>query len=93
MRTIQEIPLTQSFRSTKAILGTVDKFFSDTDVINISNFSNNTHKCFRTDAPGAVEIHKLISKQTDEVTVTEYEDLPEPPPEEQEPTTVDDEIF
>jgi len=72
MRTIQEIPLTQSFRSTKAILGTVDKFFSDTDVINISNFSNNTHKCFRTDAPGAVEIHKLISKQTDEVTVTEY---------------------
>jgi replicative DNA helicase len=35
----------------------------------------------------------IIKASGDKVTVTEYEDLPEPPPEEQEPTTVDDEIF
>lgn len=71
-RTIQEIPLTQSFRSTAPVLKAVDKFFSDEEVIKISNFSNAPHKCFRLSAPGAVEIHKLISKAATETTTQEY---------------------
>ena len=63
LRTIQEIPLAQSFRSTKAILGTVDKFFGNPNICTQTGFHNNPHKCFRTNADGLVEIHKLISKQ------------------------------
>ncbi len=72
MRTIHEIPLTQSFRSTAPILNTVDKFFDNPEVISISNFKNNSHKCFRTDAKGVVEIHKLISKQLDDIDTKSY---------------------
>lgn len=72
MRSIREIPLEQSFRSTLPVLHSVDKFFSDPDVIATSNFSNNQHKCFRQDDAGAVEIHRLIAKQTDETNVKEY---------------------
>ena len=71
-RTIREIPLAQSFRSTQPILATVDRFFSDTSVIAQSGFANNAHKCFRTDAPGAVELHKLISKQETNTGTAEY---------------------
>ena len=63
MRTIREIPLVQSFRSTKPILHTVDKFFADETVVNVSNFSNNPHKCFRINDAGLVELHKLVSKK------------------------------
>ena len=72
MRTIREVPLAQSFRSTAPILDTVDKFFADPEVIKTSGFINNTHRCFRADAPGAVEIHKLVAKQESETTITEY---------------------
>ena len=72
MRSIREIPLEQSFRSTLPVLHSVDKFFSDPNVIATSNFSNNQHKCFRQDDAGAVEIHRLIAKQTDETNVKEY---------------------
>lgn len=72
LRTIQEIPLTQSFRSTKAILGTVDKFFGDPNICTQTGFHNNPHKCFRTNADGLVEIHKLISKQDSDTTVQQY---------------------
>ena len=72
LRTIKEIPLTQSFRSTKAILGTVDKFFDDPTIKQETGFHNNTHKCFRTDAPGVVEIHKLISKPETDTTTNQY---------------------
>ena len=72
IRTIQEIPLTQSFRSTAPILATVDKFFSDETVVNLSRFSNNPHKCFRQNASGAVEIHNLISKADSETTTEQY---------------------
>lgn len=72
MRTIREIPLIQSFRSTHQILETVDRFFADETVIGISNFVNNPHKCFRMDAPGAVELHALVSKQESDCDITQY---------------------
>lgn len=65
LRTITEVPLTQSFRSTAAILRVVDYFFGNPDINNISGFKNNTHKCFRTDTHGLVELHKLMSKYTE----------------------------
>lgn len=71
MRTIREIPLDQSFRSTAAILRTVDVFFSDASVVEMAGFANNAHRCFRN-APGCVELHKLISKQSDDVDRREY---------------------
>ena len=74
MRTIAEIPLAQSFRSTSPILKTVDKFFADTGVIDISGFANNKHKCFRASAPGAVELHKLTAKMESETTLLQYID-------------------
>ena len=74
MRTIAEIPLAQSFRSTAPILKTVDKFFADAGVIDISGFANNTHKCFRADAPGLVELHKLTAKMETETTLVQYID-------------------
>lgn len=72
LRTIQEIPLTQSFRSTAPILNTVDKLFDSPSVISISNFKNNPHKCFREDDVGTVEINKIASKTTDDITVKKY---------------------
>ena len=72
LRTIREVPLTQSFRSSAPVLYAVDKLFSDPDVIGLSNFSNNPHKCFRQNALGAVEIHKIISKKETETTRKEY---------------------
>ncbi len=72
LRTIKEIPLNQSFRSTKAVLGTVDKFFDHPTIRTETGFQNNPHKCFRTNAQGIVEIHKLISKQESNITVQQY---------------------
>lgn len=72
LRTIQEVPLTQSFRSSLPVLNAVDRFFSDKTVVDISNFSNNPHKCFRQDAIGAFEIHNIVSKQESETTRQEY---------------------
>ncbi len=72
MRTIREVPLAQSFRSTAPILYAVDKFFADPDVISTFGFTNNPHKCFRTNAPGALEIHKLTAKQASNTTITDY---------------------
>ena len=72
LRTIREIPLTQSFRSTAPILNTVDKFFNNPEVISISNFKNNPHKCFRKDAQGVVEIHKITSKTLDDKDIKSY---------------------
>ena len=72
MRTIREIPLVQSFRSTKPILHTVDKFFADETVVNVSNFSNNPHKCFRINDAGLVELHKLVSKKESDTSKEGY---------------------
>lgn len=66
MRTIREIPLDQSFRSTPAVLRAVDMFFGNMDVARITGFVNNPHKCFRN-AKGSVELYKLISKQNDDI--------------------------
>ena len=74
MRTIAEIPLAQSFRSTAPILKTVDRFFADDGVIAASGFANNEHKCFRTSASGAVELHKLTAKMESETTLLQYID-------------------
>lgn len=61
-RTIKEVPLTQSFRSTSAILGSVDHFFENQDIRELTGFINNKHICFRKDASGLVEINPLVSK-------------------------------
>ncbi|MBO5833471.1 MAG: UvrD-helicase domain-containing protein [Alphaproteobacteria bacterium] len=72
MRSLREVPLTQSFRSTAPILATVDRFFSDADIVAQTGFVNNTHKCFRKNDSGAVELHKLCSKQETEKTIQDY---------------------
>ena len=72
LRTINEIPLTQSFRSLSSILYAVDAFFGDTHVAEITGFHNNAHKCFRDDGDGLVEINGLISRRTDEVDTGAY---------------------
>jgi len=64
-RTIQEIPLTQSFRSANAILKTVDMFFGDNKIHELSGFINNKHTCFRTNANGLVELNKFASSKED----------------------------
>ena len=64
-RAIREVPLQQSFRSTAPVLKTVDDFFADSEVINISGFKNNTHKCFRINDAGLVEVHRLVAKKED----------------------------
>lgn len=64
LRSITEVPLTQSFRSTAAILRTVDYFFGNSDIKSISGFVNNDHKCFRQDSCGVVELHSLSSKES-----------------------------
>lgn len=66
VREIQEIPLTQSFRSTAPILQTVDRFFGDASVATRTGFINNSHKCFRVGEPGLVEIHALVSARQDD---------------------------
>lgn len=71
LRTIQEVPLTQSFRSLAAILNTVDEFFGDQSVKALTGFANNDHACFRSGS-GLVEIHRVTSKQNDGTDVLRY---------------------
>jgi ATP-dependent helicase/nuclease subunit A len=59
-RTIKEVSLDQSFRSTKPILDTVDCFFDCPDIIKETDFYNNKHKCHRINAQGLVEIHNTF---------------------------------
>lgn len=72
MRTIQEIPLAQSFRSLPAILTAVDSFFGDSRVFERTGFINNNHLKSRTGGTGIVELHKLQSKSADEITQQDY---------------------
>lgn len=72
MRTISEIPLTQSFRSAAPILETVDAFFGKQDIIELTGFANNAHKCFRSDASGLVELHPIVSKKESDAGTPEY---------------------
>lgn len=72
LRTINEIPLTQSFRSLSAILNSVDKFFTNPSVVELTGFKNNQHYAFRKNATGLVELHKLISKQNDKQDVNDF---------------------
>ena len=59
-RTIQEVSLDQSFRSTEPILKTVDYFFNNKDMVSKTGFHNNKHACFRKDDKGFVELHDLF---------------------------------
>ena len=59
-RTIQEVPLDQSFRSLKPILKTVDCFFDCPEIIAKTGFYNNKHKYAREETDGLVEIHNLF---------------------------------
>ncbi|MBP5708026.1 MAG: UvrD-helicase domain-containing protein [Alphaproteobacteria bacterium] len=74
LRTIAEIPLTQSFRSLSSILYVVDSFFGDAYISEVTKFHNNPHKCLRTDdGRGLVEMHKLVAKrENDDVSVATY---------------------
>ncbi|MDR1207263.1 MAG: UvrD-helicase domain-containing protein [Rickettsiales bacterium] len=58
-RQIIDVPLEQSFRSTAPILSAVNHFFNDVSISNLANFINNSHKCFRLDDKGLVELHPL----------------------------------
>ncbi|MCL1902258.1 MAG: UvrD-helicase domain-containing protein [Alphaproteobacteria bacterium] len=58
-RQIVDVPLEQSFRSTRAILSAVDHFFDDVSITSLMGFTNNTHICFRKDDPGLVELHPI----------------------------------
>lgn len=72
LRMIQEIPLEQSFRSLEPILRTVDAFFGNSEISQITGFVNNSHKAFRQDKGGLVEIHKLMAKKESEETTLDY---------------------
>ena len=72
LRTIHEVPLTQSFRSLPSILYTVDEFFNDENVRQKTNFHNNSHACFRRDGTGVVEMHGLVSGREEETSVDTY---------------------
>lgn len=73
LRTISEIPLTQSFRSLSSILYVVDMFFGNKSVAESTGFHNNSHACFRKDGAGLVEMHRLVAKrESDTVSITTY---------------------
>ncbi|MBO4626082.1 MAG: UvrD-helicase domain-containing protein [Alphaproteobacteria bacterium] len=73
LRTIDEIPLTQSFRSLPSILYVVDKFFGDESIIQATHFHNNPHVCFRRESAGVVEMHRLVARgDCDNVSTLTY---------------------
>lgn len=73
LRTIAEIPLTQSFRSLSSILYVVDEFFGNKSVAELTGFHNNPHKCFRDDGAGLVELHRIVAKrEADDISVASY---------------------
>jgi len=72
MRAIAKIPLTQSFRSTAPILESVDRFFGNRDIIELTGFVNNPHKCFRIGASGMVEVNPVVSKKENNTDVRGY---------------------
>lgn len=73
LRTISEIPLTQSFRSLPSILYVVDRFFGDKSIAEATGFHNNPHACFRSDGAGVVELHRLVARrESDDVSLATY---------------------
>ena len=71
-RVIRDIPLAQNFRSLPSILYSVDTFFQDETVKNISGFMNQRHICFRQNATGLVELHRLMAKGETDQDITDY---------------------
>ena len=72
MRTLQNIPLVQSFRSMPQILYAVDAFFNNPDVREQTGFINNSHKWAKTDPNAFVELHKLVDANTTDTNINEY---------------------
>jgi len=74
-RRICDVPLAENFRSLPSVLYAVDTFFADDIVCKTSGFVNQPHKCFRginEHKSGLVELHKLISKKTDDTDSRGY---------------------
>ena len=72
MRTIQEVPLIQSFRSMPQILYAVDTLFNDEEVKLKTGFINNTHKSFFSDDKAFVEIHNIAEKGAEDAELKMY---------------------
>lgn len=72
MRTLHEIPLTQSFRSMPPILYTVDAFFGDDTSREKTGFINNTHKYVKNDPDAFVELHELMGNGGIDMDGDEY---------------------
>ena len=75
LRTIREIPLTQSFRSLSSILYTVDAFFGNPYIAETTGFHNNSHVCYRDpkeQGKGLAEIHGVISRSDTEMDTNAY---------------------
>ena len=72
MRTLHEIPLTQSFRSMPPILYTVDAFFGDDTIREKTGFINNTHKYVKNDPDAFVELHELMGNGGIDMDGDEY---------------------
>ena len=72
MRTLQEIPLVQSFRSMPQILYTVDKFFNDDTVRQETGFINNSHKWVKIDKNAFVELHTICDAKNDDTDINTY---------------------
>ena len=72
MRTLHEIPLTQSFRSMPPILYTVDAFFGDDTIREKTGFINNTPKYVKNDPDAFVELHELMGNGGIDMDGDEY---------------------
>lgn len=67
MRTLNEVPLVQSFRSMPPILYAVDTFFNDQEIKEETGFVNNSHKWVKSAKSSFVEIHKIIDAKDADV--------------------------
>ena len=72
-RIIRDVPLAENFRSLSSILYSVDTFFKDETVRNISGFINQSHICHRhNEGMGLVELHRLVAKKESGKTTIDY---------------------
>lgn len=60
-REIRNATLDRNFRSYPQILSTVDFFFDDNSVRELSGFVNNPHQCAKQDKQGLVEVYKVVT--------------------------------
>ncbi|MCQ2574839.1 MAG: UvrD-helicase domain-containing protein [Alphaproteobacteria bacterium] len=60
---INTVSLNFNYRSTKAILNTVDYFFKNITCVNNEYYKNIQHKCSRLQDDGLVEMYPLLSNE------------------------------